>query len=457
MKYHVLLFYFLLLAIELPGQDLQIRGADISFLTQITDNNGIFRVNGQPVDALTILKNSGVNFVRLRIWHTPEDVYSGLNSTLQLASAAKAKGMHILLDFHYSDTWADPAHQSMPALWAQTQFPVLKDSIYNYTKTVLQKMNEQNTMPEIVQIGNEITSGLLWPEGRVGGIYNTVKQWNQFTELLKAAALAIEEAGGGQIKKMMHIDRGGDSAASQWFYDSLVAADVPFEYIGLSYYPWWHGSLDNLSNNLRSLKNRYTQKIILAETAYPWTLLWNDNTNNIVGLPEQLLPGYPASPAGQLAYLNEVKSRLHTETGIKGEGMFYWGGEWISTATFGSSWENQALFDFSGETLPALSFFSPLLSVQASGISSEDSVQLINFPNPFNSSTVIRFNAASGSSVSLRIYTINGELIEELSSEVNDSRGFSFRWSPVDLSSGMYVVTANIGFKVYGKTLLLLK
>ena len=153
---------------------------------------------------------------------------------------------------------------------------------------------------------------------------------------------------------MIHIDRGGDVGAAIWFFDHLLAQGVDFDLIGLSYYPWWHGSLTDLDETLDTLAIRYGKGLMVVETAYPWTLGWFDDTHNPVGLPEHLLPGYPATPRGQNAFLRAVIDIVREVPDGLGRGVFWWGGEWISSPGFGSGFENVALFDQNGDALPAL-------------------------------------------------------------------------------------------------------
>ncbi len=336
---------------------LPIRGADVSYLPQIEDQGGVYSDHATPRDALQILKNHGANYVRLRVWHTPIDGYTDLTHTLQLAQRAKSLGLGLLLDLHYSDTWADPAHQTKPAAWAALPFNQLTTEVYSYTAQVITALKNQHTLQDMLQIGNEISSGLLWTDGRVSGAYEA--NWPQLAALLKAGIAGARDSlsGGEQVAIVLHIDTGGNNVASRWFFDHIVAQQVPFNLIGLSYYPWWHGTLGDLQANVNDLAARYGKPIVLAETAYPWTLDWADNTPNLVGSPDQLLVGYPASVAGQRAFLIAVQDVLRQVPDGLGRGFFYWAPEAISTAGFGSVWENVALFDFQGRALDSLAAF----------------------------------------------------------------------------------------------------
>jgi len=143
-----------------------IRGVDISTTPQIKNAGGVWKQNNVVDDVLDIFKNNGANYVRLRLWHTPTNKYCGLDSTLAFAKEIKAKGFKFLLDIHYSDWWADPGQQTKPAAWNGLSFAVLTDSVRSYTKRVIQALKDQNTLPDMVQVGNEITGGMLWPMER---------------------------------------------------------------------------------------------------------------------------------------------------------------------------------------------------------------------------------------------------------------------------------------------------
>jgi len=332
------------------------RGADVSFLPQVEAGGGVYTDGGVAGDLFEILAGHGVNLIRLRLWHTPGDGWYDLDQTLAMAQRAHDAGQSVLLNFHYSDTWADPAHQTKPAAWAALPFATLVDSVRVRTRDVLQAMIAQGTPPVMVQFGNEITPGILWDDGRVGGTFNTPEQWAQLGQLLDAAVEGVEAACAPNPRPliMIHSDRGGDNGGCRWFFGNLLAQGVDFDIIGLSYYPWWHGTLADLEANMDDLAPRFGKDLIVVETAYPWTLGWFDDTHNSIGLPEQLLPGYPDTPAGQHAFLDAVFAIVNDVPGDRGRGVVYWAPEFITSPGLGSPRENLALFDETGEVLPAL-------------------------------------------------------------------------------------------------------
>ena len=336
-----------------------IKGADISMLPRIEDNGGIYTENGVQRDLLDILKNHGFNYVRLRIWHSPSEGCCDLEATLLMAERIRAHGLGFLLDFHFSDTWAGPGKQIKPAAWTGIPFSALRDSVYCYTHEVITALKNRKTLPEVVQIGNEVTCGMLWDNGRICGPYDTPEQREQFTTLLDDGIRGVREglSPGDSLRIMIHIDRGGDRAGSERFFDTLLAHGVDFDIIGLSYYPWWHGTLDDLRTNLDSLAAKFEKPIIIAEAAYPWTLKWSDGTHNIIGLKDQLHEGYPASVDGQKRFLADLLDIICRTPDGRGIGLFYWAPEYISTTPLGSPWENLTLFDFGGELLNSVTAF----------------------------------------------------------------------------------------------------
>lgn len=257
-----------------------IAGADYSHLAFFEQRGIVYRDAGQPRDALAILKDRGLTCARLRLFTSsaaqaaadPYNYINNLDYTLALALRVKNAGLKFMLDFHYSDSWADPGKQTKPAAWTNLSFPQLKDQMRAYNSNTIAVLKAAGAMPDYVQVGNEIIGGLLWPEGRVGGGYDTPTQWSQLAQLLTNAIAGIRDAAGQQMPAIMiHIDRGGDWGGTQWFFDRLLQQQVPFDLIGLSYYPFWHGNFDALSNCLHNTALRYAKPVVIAETAFPWT------------------------------------------------------------------------------------------------------------------------------------------------------------------------------------------
>jgi len=437
-----------------------IKGVDLSALFQIEDQGGIFKENGIPTDALDIFKNHSINFVRLRLWHTPDSGFNNLEKTLLMASRIKAAGLKFLLDIHYSDTWADPSQQTKPSTWHSLPFQHLKDSVYQYTYNVISALKYQNTLPDIVQLGNEIICGMLWNDGRVCDQYNTTQQWAQLAELINSGINGINESldSSDTVKVMIHIDRGGDNSGSRWFFDHLISQNVEFDIIGLSYYPWWHGLLSDLEFNTSDLAQRYGKEIIIVETAYPWTLDWYDNTHNIVGDSVQLHPGYPANIEGQTNFLRDLINIVLNISDNKGLGLFYWAPEWISVPNLGSPWENVTLFDFTGELLSSISVFDSIPSnVQSININSNSFILYQNYPNPFNSTTILNFEVPTESYISLKLFDVLGNEVATLFEELKPQGKYAVEFDASDLVSGIYLYTLKADNHTSTKKMILLR
>jgi arabinogalactan endo-1,4-beta-galactosidase len=330
-----------------------IRAVDLSFTPEIIVTGTQFKDNNQVKELTQIIKDKGINTVRLRVWHTPVDNHSSLIEVVDFAKQLSAKGFGIWLDFHYSDSWADPSKQTKPAAWKNAIGTVLKDSIYQYTSKALLAFKNAGVTIKMVQIGNEINGGFLWNDGRVGGTYDV--NWSNYALLLKEGLRAVKDAD-NTTKTMIHY-AGIDGADA--YFNSVLQQGISFDYIGLSYYMIWHGkSLDNVSAQLNTISTHYQKPICIAETAYPFTLNWNDFTNNIVGLSSQLITGYDATIDGQNAYTKALITILKNLPQQTGMGICWWAPEWVSfkgpNAINGSTWENLCLFDFSNNALPAL-------------------------------------------------------------------------------------------------------
>jgi arabinogalactan endo-1,4-beta-galactosidase len=315
-----------------------LKGVDVSFLPAIENSSfQFYNTNGEPYPLLSILKKSNVKLIRLRLWVNPADSFASVSKMKVLHEQAKALGFKTLLSLHYSDTWADPSAQTIPALWSDKNIDLLKKQLYAYTAQIAQDFKS-----DYIQIGNEINNGFLWPLGK----WNNT---NQFKSLIDTAIVAVRQSS-HQTKIVLHY--AGYSNAN-WFFNLFNKTD--YDVIGLSYYPIWHGKdLDSLANQIQSLTNSFQKQLIVCETAYPFTLGWNDQTNNVVGLTNQLIPAFPASPEGQKAYMEALSVKLKQNPKVMG--ICYWGAEWVSfkgpQSTKGSSWENQAWFDFKGKALP---------------------------------------------------------------------------------------------------------
>jgi arabinogalactan endo-1,4-beta-galactosidase len=337
---------------------LSILGADISSLQHALDLGAeYFYEDGTKGDPIKILKDHGINYVRLRVWVNPANGYNNSERIIQFAPVLKQYGLRLLIDFHYSDTWADPAHQIKPVKWAKNDFNRLQREVYDHTYDVLSGLKATDVMPEMVQIGNEINPGMLLPEG-------SVFDWHRLSSLLIQGCKAVKSCSPTTLV-MLHIANAGDKKGAREWFDNALSQGVEWDITGLSYYSYWHGPISDMSNTVGEMVKRYGKPVVIAETAYPFTLLDNDGERNSIYSEAQLTPNFPATPAGQARNLRAVVDTARSAGAI---GIFYWEPTWIavkgngwdpSNPDSGSQWENQALFDFSGKALPAMSEFKP--------------------------------------------------------------------------------------------------
>lgn len=312
-------------------------GADVSFLRQAEEQGVVFKDQGVAKPALRIFKDHGYNWVRLRLFHSPKRLPNNLDYTLALAREAKRLGYKFLLDFHYSDTWADPGKQFTPTAWEGMSHTDLVHAVFAYTRATLITFRQGGVLPDMVQVGNEITHGMLWPDGKLP------EHWDNFAELLKAgiAGVAAGCAEAPRPRIMLHIDRGGDAQGTKWFFDKLKSYHVEFDVIGQSYYPWWQGSLLDLRKNLAFMATNYQKDIIIVETAYNWR-----------PTEYRKAPGpFPETPEGQKHFLEELNRLVIATPNGRGQGVFWW-----EPAVTGGL-RSRGMFDLEGNALPVLTVF----------------------------------------------------------------------------------------------------
>ncbi len=344
-------------------------GADLSFTPQELAAGATFSDEGKPGTPVTIMRESGGNYVRMRLWVDPPSGYSDLATDLALAREVHANGMKIYLDIMYSDFWADPQHQNIPAAWQGEDLTHLTATVRSYTQQVISAFARQGTPADMVSIGNEIRNGILWPIGEIN--CTDCGGWANFTQLLKAGVAGAEAGNpaGRKLLIMMHYDQGADFALSSAFYSALESYGVPFDVIGLSYYPvLGEPPISGLRANVDGLATKFGKPIVIAETQYPWTLAngnspLGDSTGDFAWETSQLDPGYPATPGGQLSFVTDELSILAQAPGGLGAGLFYWAPDWIPGvpwepgAGIGSPNVNMTLFNFEGQALPSINIF----------------------------------------------------------------------------------------------------
>lgn len=336
------------------------KGADLSYVNEMEDCEGIYKdVAGVQKNPYQIFKDAGTNLARFRLWHTPDWTdYSTMEDVKISIARAKAQNFEVLLDFHYSDTWTDPGKQQIPAAWLEhiDDTETLGQLLYDYTFNTLIELSEENLTPDIVQVGNEINAMILqdgdleWPI-----------DWERNSTLINKGIKAVRDFSvqhNTKVEVMLHIAQPENGL--WWFEQATSNGVTDFEWIGLSYYPIWSEyNLNNVGEAFLSLINTYSKKLMVVETAYPFTLENKDSANNIMGL-DALVEGYPATEQGQLDYLTELSQIIY---GSGGEGLIYWEPAWISTSCStlwgqGSHWDNATLFDHDNRANLGMQFYN---------------------------------------------------------------------------------------------------
>ena len=343
-------------------------GADISALATIEQRGGVYLDGDQPGDAIAIFMKHGWTCFRLRLWVDPTNGVNGLDYTTKLAKRIKDAGGTFILDFHYSDWWADPQKQNKPAAWAGLDFDALVQQSEAYTAQVVKALKDAGATPDFVQVGNEITGGMLWPDGQVkvplstvkvfeGDVtviappepYNDAKQWDHLIRLLKADIDGVRSVTMPEdhVRIIIHIDCGGDWPVTCWYFDHLTKAGVDYDVIGQSYYPHWHGSLANMRNNFRETTRRYGKEVMIVETGYPFR-----DTRLSSAAAKYMI--WPQTPAGQRQFLADLIQTVKEGGGI---GVNYWHPEATHVPGATNRWRGpdaNSLFDAKGHPLPAM-------------------------------------------------------------------------------------------------------
>ncbi len=339
-------------------------GADLSYVNEMVDCGATYRdQNNIEKDPYVIFKEAGANLIRVRLWHNPTWTnYSSYNDVKKTIQRAKSQGMKVLLDFHYSDTWADPGKQQIPSAWLDiiNNTEVLGDSLYNYTYKTLDRLSDSNLLPDMVQVGNEINAMILQD-----GALKWPIDWTRNSSLINKAIKAVRDISivkNKSIDVMIHIAQPENGL--WWFEQATQNGVTDFDWIGLSYYPLWSTyTLDNVGTALGTLINTYHKHLMIVETAYPFTLTNADSANNILN-SDALVEGYPATQQGQLDYLNQLKKVVEN---AGGEGIIYWEPAWVSTGCStlwgqGSHWDNATLFDNNNKATLGMKFYNESFS-----------------------------------------------------------------------------------------------
>jgi len=358
-----------------------VKGMDLSTLLELERCGAKYYDNGEERDLLAIMKSYDVDTIRIRLWNDPwsetgESYGAGendLKTSLEIAKRVTTAGFGVLLNFHYSDFWADPGKQIKPKAWADYGVKELEQAVYDYTLESMRTFLDAGVNITMVQVGNELSNGLLWPEGKV-------PNYDNIATFVNAGIRAVRKAD-ATIPVMIHLDNGGNNALYREWFDNFTKRGEDFEIIGLSYYPFWHGSLQMLNDNMNDIAERYGKDLVIAEVSMGYTM---EDYKNYEKLSDEDRKGYATRPAlvekieypmtkqGQYDFMEDFLNRISHIKGGKGKGFFYWepawipvpGSGWATPASLkymndpgpcGNEWANQALFDYDGNALPTLS------------------------------------------------------------------------------------------------------
>ena len=326
--------------IDPPGPDDFAYGADLSFLRQAESRGTVFKDATNAAPGLQIFRDHAYNWIRLRLFVEPvkEGLPNDLAYTLAMAKDAHKLGYKFLLDFHYANSWADPGKQPTPTQWKDLSHADRAHKVFEYTRDSIAAFRDAGVMPDMVQIGNEITHGMLWPDGRFPD------HWDNFAEYLRAGVDGVDAGRAGQPrpKILLQLAEDGKASSTKYFFDNIVSRNVPFDVIGFSYYPLWHGSIDDLRENLAFAANAYGKEVMVVETAYYWKP--NGETRN---RPHP----FPETPEGQRDFLDAVTRAVRETPHGLGKGVFWW--EPAVTGFLGA----RSFFDEHGNSLPVLTVF----------------------------------------------------------------------------------------------------
>jgi len=383
-------------------------GADIGWLSQMEAQGKVFRDNsGVQKNCLDILKGKGINALRFRVWVNPAAGYCGKRDVAYMAHRADSAGFKVMLDFHLSDTWADPGHQAKPAGWAADSLSQLLAHLYGHIYGILDTLKSIGVVPKWVQIGNETNDGTLWEDGRA------TTHMNNFASIIKTGYNAVK-ASDSTIQVIVHLSDGHNNTMYRWMFDGLKSYGAKWDIIGMSVYPYWANMPwakdDSLALiNMTDMIARYQTKVMVVEAGY----LYND-------------------PVNAKNYLIDLITKTRSVGGL---GVFYWEPE-------SYSWQGYQLGAWDPGTQAPTAAMDAFLAVNSASESHGNNVlryDLNVYPNPFNPSTTIEYDLPASSNVAIVIYNALGEEVSRLVNGYERGGHHNVVWSPRNVSSGLYI------------------
>jgi arabinogalactan endo-1,4-beta-galactosidase len=382
-------------------------GADVSWLPQMEAAGYVFKDHsGTKMNCLDILKEEGINAIRIRAWVNPKGGYCNTQYVTNLARRADSLGFSVLIDFHCSDTWADPSHQTTPAAWANDSLPQLLTDLYNYIYGVMDTLKMNGIIPKWVQIGNETNNGMLWPLG------NATNHMNNFAKMIDTGYAAVK-AVDSTTQVIVHLSNGHDDAMYRWMFDGLKNNGARWDIIGMSVYPYWANLPWAVDDSLalitmKDMIARYNTKVMVVEAGY----LYND-------------------PVNANHYLLDLIAKTKSVGGL---GVFYWEPECYN-------WQGYQLGAWDPKTEEPTVAMDAFLGKDATLVKEPKRIQGYYFnvyPNPFNPNTRIEYNLPASSVVSIAIYNVLGQKVAQLVSGYQKGGQHSLIWAANGFPSGVY-------------------
>jgi len=443
MKNIPLILFLLLFGEQTLQSQTFFKGADLSYVKEMESCGVQWKEDNSAKDILSIFKDNGANIVRFRIWHTPTLGSNGFTDTESMISRSKALGLNVILDFHYSDTWADPGKQKCPAAWMAVvnNYQVLSDSLYNYTYKTLQALKDNGLLPEFVQVGNETNGGMCFPGD---GTVTWPTDWSKQTLLFNAGIRAVRDVD-TNIKIILHV---ADPKNAEWWAGELKNNNVTdYDILGISFYPTYHTTktISDFGTIVTNIRNTYSKDVMVVETGLPWTNSWDDNTTNIMnGVPF----GYGSNPSAEIQaqWLIDLSDEMVKRGGI---GIVYWEPAWVASHISscpaepgGSHWENIALFDFSNNLMNTggIRFCQSPTNISQAGTNSEN-IPITVIPNHGNTELNVQFKYKSAETALFEIYDIQGKLLYNYTKKtVPGLNEFTLSLSTPKVSAGIYVL-----------------
>ncbi len=454
----VFIFLILFSVSEVMGQDFYF-GADLSYVNEMNDCGVEFTVNNQQQEAYSIFADSSCGLVRLRAWHTPKwydelndgNRYSDHADVERSIARAKAAGMAVLLDFHLSDNWADPSKQVVPSAWADVvdDLPVLEDSLYNYLKGTLERLDAKGLLPEMIQIGNETNRGILLSQEENDAGW--VLEWDRNSALFNAGIKAVRDFENESEKEVKIVIHAADPDKAEYMFGQFIENGVTdFDIMGVSYYWAWHKPTDieDAGQDIRNLKSLHPgYEVLIVETGYIWTWESNDDAGNIIN---EVHPDYsPPSPEVQRQWLIDMTQEV-MDNGCMG--VIYWEPAWVSSPCWtqwgrGSHQEHATFFDFDNNMLEngGIGWMTHEYDFPTSVLDEKMSPQEFSVYADSNSNTlVLRIEPSPiSSSLELKMISTAGQIVFSMSSVEFVNGQFQFKIP--DIPAGNYVVS------VFGK------